>query len=63
MKILRLNEGNGRDLYGELVCEHCNAVSLLQGGYNDAFWHTRVLPAWHCEECGKNRAGEQIHPT
>lgn len=58
MKILSIEAGNGRDLYGQLLCEHCDAVDELKGGYNDAHWHQRVLPAWHCGHCGRNRAGE-----
>lgn len=58
MKIHKLENGNGRDLYGTLECEHCAAHEPLRGGYNDGFWHTRVLPAFHCKTCGKNRAGE-----
>ena len=58
MKIISLDQGNGRDLYGMMKCEHCNTSARLSGGYNDAFWHEKVLPAFHCKECGKNRAGE-----
>lgn len=58
MKIYALNPGNGRDLYGRLLCEHCGRNEKLSGGYNDAHWHNNVLPAFHCKGCGKNRAGE-----
>lgn len=60
MKISSLKNGNGRDLYGTLTCEHCEAEEPLIGGYNDSHWHDRVLPAFHCGTCGKNRAGEQL---
>lgn len=62
MKIISLKNGNGRDLYGKLQCEHCDAIEELRGGYDDGHWHNRVLPAFHCEACGKNRAGEQHSP-
>ena len=50
MKIISLDQGNGRDLYGMMKCEHCNTSARLSGGYNDAFWHESVLPAFHCKE-------------
>lgn len=58
MKIISLRDGNGRDLYGMIQCEHCNVEDKLSGGYNDSFWHDKVLPAFHCKSCGKNRNGE-----
>lgn len=58
MKIISLTPVRGRDLYGELQCEHCGAKGKLSGGYDDGHWHSNVLPAFHCEACGLNRAGE-----
>lgn len=58
MKILNVKPVRGRDLYGDLVCEHCGAQGKLSGGYDDCHWHSKVLPAFHCEACGLNRAGE-----
>jgi hypothetical protein len=58
MKILDLNGSIGRDLYGRLQCEHCHDIARLRGGYDDAFWHGKVLPALHCLKCGMNRAGQ-----
>ncbi len=58
MRILDLSGSLGRDLYGKLQCEHCNAIEKLSGGYDDSYWHNRVLPSFHCKSCGKNRAGE-----
>lgn len=58
MRIISLKGSMGRDLYGTLQCEHCDATDKLSGGYDDSHWHNRVLPAFHCRACGKNRAGE-----
>lgn len=58
MRIKEITNQYGRDLYGKLECEHCGAVEKLSGGYDDANWHDRVLPARHCGKCGKNRTGE-----
>lgn len=62
MRIISLNGSIGRDLYGMLECEHCAKQQRLGGGYDDAFWHTSVLPAFHCLSCGMNRAGERKSP-
>lgn len=62
MKILSLKPGFGNDLFGVLICEWCGAEAKLVGGYNDAHWHEKVLPAFHCKPCGLNRAGEHSSP-
>lgn len=58
MKISKLTTVIGRDLYGMLECEHCQFQVKLVGGYDDDHWHGKVLPAFYCGRCGKNRAGE-----
>lgn len=58
MKITSLKSYTSRDLYGTLECEHCGTSDKLVGGYDDGHWHNKVLPAFHCQQCGKNRAGE-----
>ena len=62
MKIINLKGSMGRDLYGMLQCEHCDALQKLRGGYDDGHWHNKVLPAFHCDACGLNRAGEAKSP-
>lgn len=62
MRIIGITAALGRDLYGTLLCEHCEATAKLSGGYDDAHWHNNVLPAFHCKKCGKNRAGELSSP-
>lgn len=58
MKVISVKPTCGRDLYGEMKCEHCETSAELRGGYDDSFWWSKVLPAFHCKTCGKNRAGE-----
>lgn len=64
MKLKFVKPTSSRDLYGKVECEHCGTEAELRGGYDDGFWHDKVLPAWHCkvETCGKNRAGELRTP-
>lgn len=58
MKIESIKPTSGRDLYGKLTCEHCGSLAELRGGYDDGHWHSDVLPAFHCAQCGLNRAGQ-----
>lgn len=58
MNVTSLKPTSGRDLYGKMACEHCGTVEDLRGGYDDGHWWDKVLPAFHCGSCGKNRAGE-----
>lgn len=62
MKITSLKGAVGRDLYGTIECEHCQSEQPLRGGYDDGHWHNKVLPAFHCMSCGKNRSGELHSP-
>ncbi len=58
MRIEKITSQIRNDLYGILICEHCNATEKMVGGYDDAYWHRQVLPNKKCKACGKNRAGE-----
>lgn len=58
MQIKRITSQHRNDFNADMECEHCGHVEKLKDGYNDAFYHERVIPAMHCTECGKNRAGE-----
>lgn len=62
MRIKQLDACYGRDLYGKLECEHCGNIEKLSGGYDDNYWHTKVLPSFNCASCQKNRAGETPDP-
>ena len=57
MKIKEIREQLGNDLFGTMECEHCGNVQKLVG-YADNYFFTKVLPAYLCQKCGKNRAGE-----
>ena len=58
MKIKEVTWQNRNDFYAILECEHCdNDTQILKTGYNDVYYHTRVLPSITCAECKKDRAG------
>ena len=61
MKIKRITSTLGNDFRADMECEHCGAEAKLTSGYNDAYYHQRVIPAMHCKACGKNRAGDTEH--
>lgn len=48
----------GRDFSALLECEHCGEKQKITTGYNDAYYHHRVIPAITCRSCGRNRAGD-----
>lgn len=62
MEVTSIKPTSSRDLYGKMKCEHCQTEVDLRGGYDDGHWWNKVLPAYHCKACGKNRAGELTSP-
>ena len=50
------------DFTANMVCEHCGVEQKLTTGYNDEYYHEKVIPAMHCPSCGLNRAGNP-HPV
>ena len=61
MKIEKITNQLGNDLYGVLVCESCGSTQKLIGGYDDANYHNNVMPTIKCKTCGKSRVDlEQV---
>lgn len=58
MKIKAITWQMRNDYSAVMVCEHCGHESVDSAGYNDAFYHSRVIPAMSCPACGKDRAGD-----
>ena len=58
MKIKEVTFTMSNDFAADMECEHCGGVQKLTSGYNDGFYHQRVIPAMTCNACGKDRAGE-----
>jgi hypothetical protein len=46
------------DFSAILECEHCTATQTLKSGYNDPYYHNKVIPAIKCNKCGKVRESE-----
>lgn len=58
MKIREITSTHNNDFRAVMVCEHCESTQQLNTGYNDSYYHSRVIPAMVCVTCGKDRAGE-----
>lgn len=66
MKIKRTFNEHRYDFHADMECEHCGHIQTITTGYNDAYYHQKVIPAMTCRKCGKNRSGdipEQANPA
>ena len=61
MKIKTINRQHRRDFYAIFECEHCGFETEEQSGYDDANFHSNVIPSWRCGKCGK-KADENYRP-
>lgn len=53
MKIQKILTQHRRDFTATLVCEHCESTQKLDGGYDDDFFHDKVIPSIKCKSCGE----------
>lgn len=60
MKIKTITSQIRRDFKAVYECEHCGATREGDG-YDDAFFHTNVIPRMECEKCGK-KASKDYRP-
>ena len=60
MKIKVIMSQSRRDFQAVYVCEHCGHEK--EGyGYDDCYFHHKVIPKMKCESCGKT-AGDDYRP-
>ena len=52
MQIKRILWQNRRDFKAIYECEHCGH-EVERGGYDDNYYHQKVIPAMKCPKCGK----------
>ncbi len=57
MTIKKITFSLRRDFSAIMECEHCQHTQKITSGYDDAYYHERVIPVMTCQKCGKNRAG------
>lgn len=60
LKIKEITDRLGRDFTATIECEHCSNLQQLTTGYDDAFYHDKVIPSIFCNHCGLNRAGLSV---
>ena len=60
MKIKEIKSQHRRDFLAIYECEHCGQTTDGPG-YDDTYFHQKVLPARRCSVCGKT-APESYQP-
>lgn len=55
MKIIKIINQHRRDFNAEIECESCGNKEILKGGYDDRYYHDKVLPDRKCQKCDKSR--------
>lgn len=54
MKIKEYTSRHRNDFSAIMECEGCGNTHKLTTGYDDDYYHTRVIPRMKCEKCGKS---------
>ena len=57
MKIERIISQHRRDFRAIYQCEHCDHT-IEARGYDDEHFHSTVIPAMKCVECGKTASDD-----
>ncbi len=57
MKIKKIIDQHRRDFTAIYECQHCQHEQR-GNGYDDAYFHEKVIPSMKCESCGK--AGNEV---
>ncbi len=58
MRILKIISQHRRDFSAIFVCEHCEAQETINNCYDDAYYHTKVIPELKCKKCGKTASDD-----
>lgn len=58
MKIKTILRQHRRDFTAILECESCGEFSKPVTGYDDAYFHSNVIPNLECTKCGKKAPAE-----
>jgi hypothetical protein len=53
MRIKEIINQHRRDFTALMECEHCGAIEELGRGYDDDYFHNKVIPQMKCKNCGK----------
>jgi len=53
MKIHEIISQSRRDFRAIFECEHCKHSEIMNG-YDDAYFHNKVIPLMKCKKCGES---------
>jgi len=59
MKIKEIISQNRRDFHAIFECEHCGH-EYEERGYDDANFHTNVIPTKMCQKCNKTSPEDYV---
>lgn len=62
MEIKRILWQNRRDFRAIFECEHCG-IEVEKSGYDDEYFHQKVIPAMKCPKCNKKASDDYIPLT
>ena len=57
MKIQKILSQHRRDFDAIFECEHCG-FTCEQTGYDDTYFHAKVIPVMKCKKCGKTASDD-----
>jgi hypothetical protein len=60
MRIVEITSQSRRDFRALFQCEHCEKYETLNG-YDDEYFHRKVVPEMICKNCG-NKADKNYRP-
>jgi hypothetical protein len=61
MKIKKITNQIRRDFRADMECEHCGNIEKNVSGYDDSYFHSKVIPDMECKKCGK-KASDDYRP-
>ncbi len=59
MELIKKTNQYRRDFDGILKCQFCGHEEVLNGGYDDNYYHTEVIPSFVCTQCNKSTISEK----
>jgi len=63
MKIQQITNRSRRDFTAVMECEHCGDTIVNNSGYDDAYYHSKVIPSMKCSKCGEKGKKDSIPAT
>lgn len=58
MRIKQMISQYRRDFKALMECEFCSQTEMNTSGYDDTYYHEKVIPDMKCKSCGKSTTSE-----